>query len=77
MSKPHPAQLRHPVGVSESMGTTYVVCNDGAVFQLAHRRWKEVTPIPGSERALAVMHRPPKLLEPHGGSTLPRVASEP
>ncbi|MDE2653374.1 MAG: hypothetical protein OXI71_06095 [Gemmatimonadota bacterium] len=78
MSKPHPAQLRHPVGVSVGEGANFVVCNDGAVFQLALRGWwKEVAPIPGSQRALEVQHRPPRLLDPQRGSTLPRAASEP
>ena len=78
MSKPDSAQLRHPVGVSQTGGYIYVVCNDGAVFHLGPRRvWKEVPPIPGSQRALEVQHRPPKLLDPQRGSTLPRAASEP
>lgn len=76
MSKPHPSRLRRPVGVAATMGDLHVVCDDGAVFQLWRKKWVEISPIPGTQRAAEVDHKEPKLLKPHGATTLPRPAAD-
>lgn len=75
MSKPNSSRLRRPVGVASTMGNPHVVCDDGAVFQLWGKKWVEVSPIPGTQRAAEVDHKEPKLLKPHGEKTLPRPAA--
>ena len=77
MTKPDPTLMRRPVAsFTESLGDSYVVCDDGAVFLYDDPGWEEMSPIPGSPRAEEVEQPAPKLLGPPGASTLPRAASE-